>query len=56
MKKRNEALKEIFSFLNQSLTCGLDNSQVKDAKANHTCSKYYHHKTLGKKKRQLRKV
>jgi len=24
---------------------------MKDVKANHICSKYYHHKTLGKKKK-----
>jgi len=39
-----------FSFLNQSLTCGLDNSQVKDANANNTCSKSNHKKTLRRRK------
>jgi len=56
MNKSKQPLKENFSFLNQSLTCGLDNSKVKDAKTNHTFSKSNHHKTLGKKKRQSRKV
>jgi len=32
MKKRKEALKEKFSFLNQGFSCELDNSQVRDDK------------------------
>jgi len=43
-KKRNEALKEKGFFPYQSLSCDLDNSQVKDAKANHTYSKPNHQK------------
>jgi len=56
MNKSKQPLKDKFSFLNQGLPYGLDNSQVKNAKANNTCSKSNHHKTLRKKKRQSRKV
>jgi len=55
MKKRKEALKEKFSFLNQGLTCGLDNSQVKDAKANHTCPKSNYHKTFREEEKTIKK-
>jgi len=54
MKKGNKHSKKIF-FPYPKYPCGLDNSQVKDAKTNRTCSKSNHHKTLGRRKDNKKK-
>jgi len=55
VKNFTKPLKEKVYFLSQDLTCGLDEPQVKDAKANYTYSKNKSPQNLRKQEKTIKK-